>query len=143
MKKEEKKQEVKKKPGEHPYIKFLNVRKKIVNESVSIGRRRQLKQQMIRLAKELIVARKRARGKFASEDNLKNRVLRQARQIMRSRMAGGNGKNYKHLNMAAKMAVDELIDAKKSNISSVASKISHFVERNEAIRLRRNKHVVE
>jgi len=144
MAKSKKKTEVKaeKKIPKNPFLDFypeLNNKKDAnIAEALSVSARRKLAQRMIRTSRRMAVARKRARVKFASPKNLKIRTQRLARSIIRKRVAGKRGQDYKKLGMGDKMAIDKMIEkgGGKKVIKKLVRILKPAVKRSEADRLR-------
>lgn len=134
-----------KKSGKHPHINTKPVIDKnpadndpqVVSEALTVARRRKLAQQMIRMARKLVVARKIARAKFAPDKRLKVRAGRLARTVFRKRMAGERGTNYKDLSPSDKVAVDKLLDKQIPRIRKLAKRLFPVVKKAEGLRLQR------
>lgn len=108
-----------------------------LEEALSISARRKLAQRMIKLARKMTVARKKARGRFAPQGNLKLRAQKLGRQIFRKRLAGERGHRYKELGMAAKMSVDKLVDKQKPQVARMVKRLMPAVRRAEGQRLQK------
>jgi len=139
-KKEEEKEQ--KKRNFNPFLDFrpeiTNKKTQSMMEALSVANRRKLAQRMIRTARKLAVARKKARVKFAPDKNLKIRAQRLARSIMRKRSAGKRGQQYRKLGMADKVAIDKMIEkgAGKAITKKLTRILRPAVKRAEADRLR-------
>lgn len=118
-----------------PTLSGMNPVRESLQEALSISARRKLAQRMIKLARKMTVARKRARARFATPGNLKLRAQKLGRQIFRKRLAGARGENYKDLGMANKMAIDKLIDKQKKPIRQLVKRLMPAVKRAEGVRL--------
>lgn len=121
----------------NPYIEWFpdaDIKKKI-NEALSVKARRQLAQRMIRMARKLAVAKKKARARFATDKNLKVRAQRLTRSIFRKRVAGKRGQEYGKLGMADRMALDKLIDKQAPAVKKMVGRLMPAVKRAEAQRL--------
>ena len=114
---------------------FTQVESVQIDEALSVSARRKLAQRMIKMARKMTVARKKARGRFATPSNLKLRAQKLGRSIFRKRLAGARGENYKTLGMADKMAVDKLIDKQKKPIKQLVKRLMPAVKRAEGVRL--------
>ena len=139
------KRAARKKKGKHPYIEWFPEDKprrikgfsNVVNEALSIRARRKLAQRMIRTARKMVVARKIARAKFASDDNLKRRTQKLTRSIFRKRLAGKRGEQYSSgvMGMADKVALDKMVDKQSPMIKKMVKRLMPAVKRAEAVRL--------
>lgn len=121
----------------NPFIEWFpdaDIKKKI-NEALSVKARRQLAQRMIRMARKLAVAKKKARARFATDKNLKIRAQRLTRSIFRKRVAGKRGQEYGKLGMADRMALDKLIDKQAPAVKKMVGRLMPAVKRAEAQRL--------
>ena len=123
----------------NPFIVWFpdsDVKKNKINEALSIKARRKLAQRMIRVARKMAVARKKARAKFAPDKNLKVRTQKLARSIFRKRLSGKRGQDYSKLGMADKVALDKMIDKQAPAIKKMVKRLLPATRRAEADRLR-------
>lgn len=140
---EQEKEKAKKKKVKNPFVELSPEwpdpnKPKYMGEALSIAGRRKLAQNMIRLVRKLSMARQRARSRFASDKNLKVRAQRLARSIVRKRVAGKRGEDYKSLSPSDKIAIDKMVEKGKgkATISKLVKVLSPGVKRAEADRLR-------
>ena len=123
----------------NPFIVWFpdsDVKRRKIQEALSIKARRQLAQRMIRVARKMAVARKKAQSRFATNKNLKIRGQKLARSIFRKRLTGKRGQNYANLGMADKVALDKMIDKQAPAIKKMVKRLMPAVRRSEADRLR-------
>jgi len=123
----------------NPFIVWFpdsDVKKEKLQEALSIRARRKLAQRMIRMARQMAVARKKARARFASNKNLKIRGQKLARSIFRKRLTGKRGQDYSNLGMADKVALDKMVDKQAPAIKKMVKRLMPAVRRAEADRLR-------
>jgi hypothetical protein len=127
----------KKKKGKNPFIVWNPPAqlKKNINEALSVQQRRKLAQRMIRMARQMEVARKKAAARFASNKNLRMRAQKLVRSIFRTRLAGQRGKSYRTLGMADKIAIDKMVDKQKPALKKFVNRVMPAVKRAEATRL--------
>ena len=72
-----------------------------------------------------------ARKRLAGKKQLSRRSLKKAKDMLRKRFAGQRGAHYAKLSRQDKVAVDKLLDKRKSLIKRVATKIYNRVRQNE------------
>lgn len=108
-------------------------------EALSVKARRKLAQRMIRMARRMAVARKKAAARFAPNANLKRRAQKMARSIFRKRLAGKRGEQYSKLGMSDKIAIDKLVDKQGKRVAKLVKRIFPAIKRAEAIRLQKRK----
>jgi len=86
-----------------------------------------------RLQRQKVLALKR----FASDLKLKRRAQNLARNLVRARVAGKRGANYKNLSTSDKIAVDKMIQGKEKLIKAVAARMYQRVRKREMERVSR------
>lgn len=106
-----------------------------MDEAVDLKSRLQRRVQMAMHRRKIERAREIAMNRFAKTKNLKRRALKIARDMIRKRVAGSRGADYKNLNMSQKIAVDRMLDSRKKQIKKIAGRIVNKVRRDEASRL--------
>lgn len=106
-----------------------------LHEALGVAARRKAAQKMLRMVRKLVVARKKARARFAPEKNLKLRAQKLARSIFRKRKGGQRGQDYANLGMADKIAIDKMIDKSAPAIRKMVKRLMPAVRRAEANRL--------
>ena len=92
------------------------------------------KQVMRRLKSKIQRGKKIALKKRATPEKLKTRAQRQAKEIIRKKVAGKGGVNYKDLPVSGRMAIDKKVEKKKSAIARIAKKLKGKVKRDETER---------
>ena len=109
----------------------------LINERVyTLMQRRKAAIKMRRLKYRVQRMRKLKRKRMATADMLKRRARRQARNLMRKRIAGPKGANYNALSPSEKMQIDKRIQQKLPIINKLAKRLMPKVKSAELIRLR-------
>ena len=108
----------------------------LLSEALSIQQRRKRALIMRRYAPKIKRARELAKRKLAPESRLKRRAYKQARAIVRKRVAGKRGQNYANLSPAEKIQVDLAVDKRKKIIAKIAKRIMPKVKQAEFQRLK-------
>ena len=90
-----------------------------------------MKRREPRLQRQKVLALKR----FASDLKLKRRAQNVARNLVRTRVAGKRGANYKNLSVSDKIAVDRMIQGKEKLIRALAKKMYQRVRKREMERV--------
>ena len=108
----------------------------LLSEALDIQQRRKRALIMRRYAPKIKRARELAKRKLAPESRLKRRAYKQARAIVRKRVAGKRGQNYANLSPAEKIQVDLAVDKRKKIISKIAKRIMPKVKQAEFQRLK-------
>ena len=109
----------------------------LINERVyTLMQRRKAAIKMRRLKYRVQRMRKLKRKRMATADMLKRRARRQARNLMRKRIAGPKGANYSALSPSEKMQIDKRIQSKLPIINKLAKRLMPKVKSAELVRLR-------
>ena len=108
----------------------------LLSEALSIQQRRQRALIMRRYAPKIKRAREIAKRRMAPESRLKKRAFKQARDIIRRRVAGRRGLNYADLSPAEKIRIDLAVDKRKKIIGKIAKRIMPKVKQAEFQRLK-------
>ena len=109
----------------------------LINERVyTLMQRRKAAIKMRRLKFRVQRMRKLKRKRMATQDMLIRRSRRQARNLMRKRIAGPKGANYSALSPSEKMQIDKRIERKLPIINKLAKRLMPKVKSAELIRLR-------
>lgn len=89
--------------------------------------------------REPLVQRKKvlALKRFATDLALRRRARNAAVSLVRTRVAGNRGANYRNLSTGDKIAVDRMIQGKKKLISAMATRLYQRVRKREAERVTR------
>lgn len=107
-----------------------------LDEAVLTLLQRQKRAQILRRNKaKLERAREISRAKLAPQKNIRNRAFKQARQILRRRVAGNRGAEYEKLGPSEKMNIDRMIDKKQKIIKKLALRLIPKVKQAEQKRL--------
>lgn len=88
-----------------------------------------------RIKGKLRIGRKKAKFKMADQKKLKNRAQKQARQILRGKLAGKIGQDYKKLGFSQRAQVDKKLTNKKAVIARLAKRLLPKVRKAEMSRL--------
>lgn len=103
---------------------------------LSISQRRDIGRRMKRLAPKLARLRKVKAKRRADSDTIKKRAMKKAREVVRAKVAGDRGKNYRDLSTAEKITIDKLVQKKSAVISKLAKKLLPKVRKDEGERLK-------
>lgn len=131
------------KGGSHPYELNMYKEEFELEEGLDLKNRLKRSRLMKRLAPKLARMRNIKRKKMASKEVLLKRAHKVARSMLRKRLAGDRGKNYKELSASGKIAVDRLLDGKDKVVSTIAKRIMPKVRQGEMDRLKRARGVKE
>lgn len=105
-----------------------------VNEALTVLQRMKRGQVARRIQPKLKMARERAQSRIASDDKIKQRALRKARDIIRSRVAGNSGTSYEDMDAGSKIRIDKMIENKQDLIKRLAQRIFPVAKRAEQAR---------
>jgi len=72
---------------------------------------------------------------MANKTKLSGRAQKQARQMLRGRLAGSLGKNYKNLGLSQRAQIDKKLEGKKAVIARLAKRLMPKVKKAEMTRL--------
>ena len=92
---------------------------------------------MKRLASRIAVARKRSMKRKATFDKIKTRAEKQARNMVRAKVAGKIGANYQDLSISSKEQVDKKVEKKKAFIKKLTQRLIPKVKQKEAERFKK------
>lgn len=106
-----------------------------LNEVLDIVQRQKRAQITRANKKKLEISRRVARGKMASQKNLKKRAYAQARKIVRRKFAGKRGEEYETLGPAEKMVIDKAVEGKVKLIKKIAARLLPRIQQAESKRL--------
>ena len=107
-----------------------------LQEVLSMQQRMKRRAIMRRLKGKIKRGRMIAQRRKASPEKLKKRAQRKAKEMIRKRLAGQRGANYKKLPVSARMAIDKRVESKKAVIAKIAKRLLPKVRRDEAKRFR-------
>ena len=108
-----------------------------LDEVLSIQQRLKRKAMMKRIKGKIKLGRRRAKYKIANPEKLKKRSAKKAREIIRQRVAGSLGKDYKKLPLAGRMQVDKKVEKKKDLIARLAKRMMPKVKKAEMDRVKK------
>jgi len=108
-----------------------------LDEVLSIQQRLKRKAMMKRIKGKIKLGRRRAKYKIANPEKLKKRSAKKAREIIRQRVAGSLGKDYKKLPLAGRMQVDKKVEKKKDLIARLAKRMMPKVKKAEMERVKK------
>jgi len=91
---------------------------------------------MKRIAKKLAMKRKIRKKRFADASRLLQRARKAAKNILRKKLAGSRGENYKQLSFSGKMSVDKLVDKRSGVIDKLAKRLLPKVRKAEMARVK-------
>ena len=108
-----------------------------LDEVLNLQQRLKKKQMLKRIKGKIKLGRRRAKYKVANTDKLKKRSQKKAREIIRARVAGSLGKDYKKLPLAGRMQVDKKVEKKKDIIARLAKRMMPKVKKAEMERVKK------
>jgi len=106
-----------------------------LQEVLTFQQRMKKKMMMRRIKGRIKRGRLIAKRRLASPEKLKTRSAKKARQIMRSRLAGAQGKKYNQLPYSARMQIDKKLKNKQAIISRLAKRLLPKVRAADRARL--------
>jgi len=108
-----------------------------VNEAVlTVQQRRARGRQMKRLAKRIAIKRMRKMKRVAGQDQLKKRANKAAKQLLRKKIAGKRGEDYKNLSPQQKFVIDKMVEKKAGAIPKIAMKLLPKIKKAEKERIK-------
>ena len=108
---------------------------------LTLQQRRKRAMLMRRYKSKIKRGREIAKRKMATTSKLATRAQRQAKQIVRKKVAGKRGTNYRNLSVADRMAVDKLVNRKADLIKKIAKRLMPKVKKAELERMKNSKAV--
>lgn len=108
-----------------------------INEVLDAQQRIARRQLFKRLKSKIQRGRQLAKRRMASKDKLDARAEREARQLMRIKVAGKQGQDYKNLPLASRIQIDKRLAAKKSAIKKLSKRLLPKIRKAEQERLAR------
>ena len=108
-----------------------------LQEVLNMQQRLKRKAMMRRLKGKIKLGRRRAKYKIANKEKLSKRSQKKAREIIRARIAGSQGKQYKDLPYAGRQQVDKKVEKKKDLIKRLAVRMMPKVKKAEMERVKR------
>ena len=108
-----------------------------LDEVLNLQQRLKRKQMLKRIKGKIKLGRRRAKYRVANTDKLKKRSQKKAREVIRARVAGSLGKDYKKLPLAGRMQVDKKVEKKKDLIARLAKRMMPKVKKAEMERVKK------
>jgi len=108
-----------------------------LDEVLNLQQRLKKKQMLKRIKGKIKLGRRRAKYRVANTDKLKKRSQKKAREVIRARVAGSLGKDYKKLPLAGRMQVDKKVEKKRDMIARLAKRMMPKVKKAEMERVKK------
>lgn len=108
-----------------------------VNEVLTVAQRRARGRQMRRLAKRIALKRKIKLRKVAGAEQLQKRAAKAAKQVLRKKIAGKRGEEYKDLSPQQKVMIDKMVQKRAGAIPKIARKLLPKIKKAEKERIKR------
>jgi nicotinic acid mononucleotide adenylyltransferase len=108
----------------------------LLGEALDIQQRRQRAMIIRRYAPKIARAREIAKKRLATNVKLKRRAYIKAREIVRKRVAGKRGQDYRNLSPSEKIQVDLAVDKRKKIVGKIAKRIMPKIKAAEYERLK-------
>lgn len=108
-----------------------------LEEVLNVQQRLKKKMIMKRLKGKIKLGRRRMKYKIADTPRLVKRSQKKARELIRKRVAGALGANYKSLPLAGRMQVDKKVEKKKDIIKRLAKRMLPKVRKAEMERVKK------
>ena len=102
---------------------------------LSVAARRKRAMAFKKAKSKIMRGRKIAAKKMASPEKLKLRARKKAIEVIRKKVAGAKGTDYKNLSPSEKMSIDKKVEKKKGAIAKIAKKQYQGVKKAEKERL--------
>lgn len=102
---------------------------------LSVAARRKRAMSFKKAKSKIMRGRKIAAKKMASPEKLKLRARKKAIEVIRKKVAGAKGTDYKNLSPSEKMSIDKKVEKKKGLIAKIAKKQFQGVKKAEKERL--------
>jgi len=111
------------------------IKEENIQEVLTVQQRLKKKAMMKRIKSKIKLGRRRAKYKVANKQKLTVRSQKKARELIRQRVAGALGKNYKSLPLAGRMQVDKKVEKKAALIKQIAKRMLPKVRKAEMERV--------
>ena len=108
----------------------------VAERVVDYVQRRKRAQSMRRRMSRIKIKRSILRTRLASNEKLKQRAMRMAKQNLRKKIAGARGAKYNTLSASEKIAIDRKLQGREAQIRNMARRMAPMVKRGEQKRLR-------
>lgn len=105
-------------------------------EVMTLQQRRKRKLTMRRIKNKIKRGRKISQRKMAGPEKIKQRAQRKAKEMVRKRVAGQRGENYKQLSISQRMQIDKQVEKRKGLIQKLAKRLIPQVRKAERERLK-------
>lgn len=115
----------------------MGVREESLDEVLNIQQRMKKKMAMRRIKAKIKLGKKRAKFRMAKPEKLKARSRKVARELLRKRLAGKQGENYRNLPLSGRMQIDKRLEKKKAQIAKLAQRLMPKVRKAEMERLKK------
>ncbi len=106
-----------------------------LDEVLNMQQRLKRRALMRRMKGRIKLARRKAKFRMANLTKLKVRAKRKARELIRARVAGAQGKSYKSLPFASRQMIDKKVAKKAALIDRISKKLLPKVRKGEQQRL--------
>jgi nicotinamide mononucleotide adenylyltransferase len=106
-----------------------------LDEVLNLQQRIKKRMVMKRIKNKIKIGRKKAKFRMANKTKLTARAQKKAREMLRGRLAGSLGKNYKKLGLSQRAQIDKKLEGKKAIISRLAKRLMPKVKKAEMTRL--------
>jgi nicotinic acid mononucleotide adenylyltransferase len=106
-----------------------------LDEVLNLQQRIKKRMVMKRIKNKIKIGRRKAKFRMANKTKLTGRAQKQARQMLRGRLAGSLGKNYKNLGLSQRAQIDKKLEGKKAVIARLAKRLMPKVKKAEMTRL--------
>jgi hypothetical protein len=107
----------------------------LIERTVNLIQRRKRAMALRRRMPKMKMKRKILRTRLASNDKLKQRAMRMAKQNLRRRIAGARGVKYNSLSAAEKINIDNRLKGREAQIRNMARRMMPTVRKGEQKRL--------
>ena len=121
-------------PDEKPNAK-IQTEQTIIERVVNLLQRRKRAISMKRRMPKMAMKRKILKSRMASNDKLRQRAMRMAKQMIRKKIAGIRGVGYSGLGTSEKINIDTRLKGREASIQALARRIMPMVKRGEIKRL--------
>lgn len=118
------------------YMKKMTPGEKI-QEVLTVQQRRARGRQMRRLAKRIALKRQRKLKRVAGAEQLQKRAQKAAKQVLRKKIAGKRGEEYKDLSPQQKVIIDKMVEKRAGAIPRIARKLLPKIKKAEKERVKR------
>lgn len=107
----------------------------MINEALDFAQRKKRAMVFKRIRFKAQASKKRNQGRLASDEKIQKRARKGALNIVRKKVAGARGEDYKNLSTGEKIAVDKLVDKKRILIAKLSKRLIPVMRKKEKERL--------